>query len=514
MNRTRFHGPFLARTGCRVFAGALFVLILLVLAQPRAMGQESVDFEYLYDDNNQLVRVIDSLGNVVTYNYDAGGNLVSVSQTTVDQLGPPEIANVTPGSVNAGETLPVFIEGSNFFLGQLTVGDPRIELLSGYLNDTQALALLAVPLDAPVGPLTLTVTTALGSDSTTVNVIGPLPKVTQMTPARGTALGGTTVNLFGTQLTADTSVFFGGVPAGSTRFIDSTRMEVETPPGPPGQLVAVEVANPNGATLLFGGFQYAFPFSIPGAHPVSINTTRPLVLTLGEPSATDVTVFVSVDNPGIATAPESVVIPAERISVQIPVTGAGIGTTRLGATINSLRLEAAIFVGGVVAGEYDIALASLGGLIPGRSLATPVGSEVAPNLLPTATMAVDTMRTITLVTDEPAPEEGLIITLLSSDEQIAMTPAEAFLPGGERAFSFEVNALNRGASFLRVRAGDQEFRLHLLVNTSVERTGIIRSPILGVMAPSGADIGAQPVGALVAPREPTFAPIVGVEIEE
>ena len=364
MKFMRFHTRLFAFSTCRLFAGVAVLLMVAVLAQPLAFCQENVEFEYIYDDNNQLVRVIDSLGNVVTYNYDAAGNLVSVTQTTVDQLGPPEITNVTPASLNAGETVGIALVGNNFFLGEFSVDHLETTVLAKSLNDSAVTALLDVPLDASIGPVQLIVTTELGSDSITINVIGPLPKLTQVVPARGTALGGTAIVLFGSQLTPDTQVRFGGAVAPVTVFVDPSRIEVETPPGPAGQLVTVAVSNPNGATQLIGGYQYVFPFSLPGAHPLAIGATQPLVVTLGEPALADISVAVSVDNPSIAAAPSTLVIPAGQRTASIPVTGAGIGTTSLRATINGLTLSAAVFVGGLVAGDYDIAVASVGGLIP------------------------------------------------------------------------------------------------------------------------------------------------------
>lgn len=46
---------------------SLFVLAPLPVA--------ALDFEYIYDALNRLVRVVDSDGNVLTYDYDEVGNI-------------------------------------------------------------------------------------------------------------------------------------------------------------------------------------------------------------------------------------------------------------------------------------------------------------------------------------------------------------------------------------------------------------------------------------------------------
>ena len=73
-----------------------------------------VEFEYFYDANQRLVRVIDSLSNVLTYNYDPAGNLTSVVATTTASLGPPEITSLLPAVANLEETVPVTVTGTNF----------------------------------------------------------------------------------------------------------------------------------------------------------------------------------------------------------------------------------------------------------------------------------------------------------------------------------------------------------------------------------------------------------------
>jgi YD repeat-containing protein len=55
------------------------VLMLCALAPTPAVADRA---QYIYDDLGRLVQVIDGQGNVATYNYDAVGNLLSITRST------------------------------------------------------------------------------------------------------------------------------------------------------------------------------------------------------------------------------------------------------------------------------------------------------------------------------------------------------------------------------------------------------------------------------------------------
>ena len=52
-----------------------------------------ITFQYFYDELGQLVKVVDSTGNVVEYVYDEVGNLLEIKRSTVSGLA---IFNFTP----------------------------------------------------------------------------------------------------------------------------------------------------------------------------------------------------------------------------------------------------------------------------------------------------------------------------------------------------------------------------------------------------------------------------------
>jgi YD repeat-containing protein len=57
--------------------------------------------QYIYDDLGRLSQVIDGQGNVATYNYDAVGNLLSITRST-GGVGAPTITAIMPNTGNAG----------------------------------------------------------------------------------------------------------------------------------------------------------------------------------------------------------------------------------------------------------------------------------------------------------------------------------------------------------------------------------------------------------------------------
>lgn len=90
------------------------------------LAQQQMEFTYIYDQSGRLVRAIDSTGNVLTYTYDAAGNLLSITRTKVEQLGPPTIISVTPNSftISPNEQIALVVEGTNLLGADVTTNNP------------------------------------------------------------------------------------------------------------------------------------------------------------------------------------------------------------------------------------------------------------------------------------------------------------------------------------------------------------------------------------------------------
>src|SRR6266702_3035967 len=87
----------------------LIFLFILGIASPLWAQSDSV--QYVYDALGRLTTVVDPSGNVATYNYDAVGNLLSITRSTTSPSG-LAIFSFSPAQGSVGQT--VTIQGQNF----------------------------------------------------------------------------------------------------------------------------------------------------------------------------------------------------------------------------------------------------------------------------------------------------------------------------------------------------------------------------------------------------------------
>ncbi len=138
-------------------------------------------------------------------------------------------------------------------------------------------------------------------------------------------------------------------------------------------------------------------------------TTQSLQLTFASPApAGGLTVNLSSSNPLIATVPSTVTVPANAISVSVPVTGVSSGQTTI--TASSLPI------------------------IPSTTALVTVISSPAVILPPYLSVGQNLQAPIPVTLSTPAPAGGVTITLASSDPSFAfITPATVFVPAGATA---------------------------------------------------------------------------------
>lgn len=473
----------------RIVAGVLLLSSCPLLAQP------TTDSHYFYDPNGQLVRTIDASGKVVTYTYDAVGNLLSRIRATTADLKPPAIASVNPTVVNQGESVEVVLTGTDFLLGTLTTNHPGLTIANTSVQDTKMTATLIVAPDASLGPAELTVTTSLGTGSNTLTVIGPLPKVVRLVPSRGPADGGTPIAFFGTDLTPDTTLTLGGNPATDVVFIDAGTLTAKSPAGQAGLLVDVGVSNGNGSSTHANGFSYLFSFSVPGAVSVVTGGTATLTVTRLESQPTDTTITLMSTDPTVATVPPSAIIPGGGLAVDIPVVGLAGGVAFIPVTIGTETLTTTIFVTPPFSGEVSLTAIMAGASVQGPPFAPIVATYITPSLLPSLFSNPGDVATLTLNLSTPAPAGGLCATIASSNPAVGTVPPQVCIAEGEATIAFSVTAIATGNAVISASAGGDLLEVRLQVAQTPEIT------TAGMSAPVGTRING-----------PTLAPVAGLYI--
>jgi YD repeat-containing protein len=91
---------------------ASLAIFLALLGVSWAHAQTANSVQYFYDDLGRLTRVVDQNGNAATYTYDAVGNLLSITRSTVPANNGLAILNFAPQQGPVGQT--VTIQGQRF----------------------------------------------------------------------------------------------------------------------------------------------------------------------------------------------------------------------------------------------------------------------------------------------------------------------------------------------------------------------------------------------------------------
>ena len=177
------------------------LLLALALATV-AHAQAPITFQYFYDDLGQLVKVIDSTGNVIEYVYDPVGNILEIKRSSVSALA---IFSFTPqqGPV----TTKVTIQGQGFIANPIDNVVRFNGTSAGVLSATASTLVVTVPIGATTGPISVQVgaNTATSSQNFTVT---NAPLIMAVSP--NAALPGTTITNFqvtGLNLTGSTFAF-------------------------------------------------------------------------------------------------------------------------------------------------------------------------------------------------------------------------------------------------------------------------------------------------------------------
>jgi hypothetical protein len=185
----------------------------------------------------------------------------SVTKAAAFQFIPPAptITTVSPASGPSIGGTPVLITGTNFAATTLVVtfGTAAVHVVS--VRSTGITVTTPVHVD---GTVKITVTDSGGSVSKATGftfVPPPPPTITTVSPATGSAAGGTSVLITGTNFTATTLVIkFGTTIAHTFSVKSATQITVTSPVHAAGK-VAVKVSDSGGSVTKPTGFKYVAP---------------------------------------------------------------------------------------------------------------------------------------------------------------------------------------------------------------------------------------------------------------
>jgi len=184
----------------------VLVAVALVAALPIGLcGQTAETLQASYDDDGQLIKVIDPSGNVTSYTYDAIGNMLSITTSTLSSGTALAIFNFTPQQGTIGST--VTIQGQSF---STTASADTVQFngITAPVSAATATTLtVTVPSGASTGPISVKVGTATATTTNNFTVLSN-PVITSVSPS--SANQGATVSTFqvtGVNLTGSTFAF-------------------------------------------------------------------------------------------------------------------------------------------------------------------------------------------------------------------------------------------------------------------------------------------------------------------
>jgi YD repeat-containing protein len=196
--------------------------------------------QYIYDDLGRLSQVIDGQGNVATYNYDAVGNLLSITRNT-GGVGAPTITALTPNTGNAGASVNISLAGTNLTGAALATDNPGILVRNVLTTPTSLTATFQISFAARTGATAVTVTTTTGSAATSFSVNASAPVVSALSPTTGPVTRLVTLTGNGFSSTAALNqIRFNGVLA-TTLSATATSLTTQVPSGATTRPVTVTV---------------------------------------------------------------------------------------------------------------------------------------------------------------------------------------------------------------------------------------------------------------------------------
>jgi YD repeat-containing protein len=177
---------------CREFLSVSWAVALLQVAVPIGLrGQSPATLQASYDDSGRLTNVVDPGGNVTTYTYDAIGNMLSITQSTLSSPTALAIFNFTPQQGVVGSTIT--IQGQSF---SPTASADTVQvggITASVVSATTTTLTVTVPSGAATGQIKVTVGGATATTAGNFTVL-QVPSITSISFT--SVLQGATVSNF------------------------------------------------------------------------------------------------------------------------------------------------------------------------------------------------------------------------------------------------------------------------------------------------------------------------------
>jgi YD repeat-containing protein len=160
--------------------GGFAWLFVFALATP-SFAQGPITFQYIYDDLNQLTRVVDSTGVTIQYIYDSVGNIQQVIRSTIS-TGTLAILSFTPQTAAVGAT--IMIQGQGFS----TSPSANVVMFNGIagtvVSATSSTLMVTIPTNATSGLISITVNGQTVNSGSPVTII-QVPIITSLSVKSG-----------------------------------------------------------------------------------------------------------------------------------------------------------------------------------------------------------------------------------------------------------------------------------------------------------------------------------------
>jgi IPT/TIG domain len=408
----------------------------------------------------------------------------------------PTITSLSPTSGPTAGGTSVTIDGTNLGgASSVTFGGAAATIAANTSNQ------ITVTTPAGVAGAVNVVVTTIGGSGALANGYTYLqvPTLTSLNPTSGPAAGGTSITISGTNLSGASSVTFGGNP-GTITANTSSQITVTTPPGAAGAIDVV-VTTAAGSPTLTNGYTYVAAPAITSLSPASGPTaggwsvtiegtdlSGASAVTFGGTAATitantssQITVTAPIGGPGAvnvvvttiggtATLPNGYTYVAAPIISNLSPASAVVGDGEITLTVHGWNFHAdttvlwngsarnTTFLSGTqLSASISASDLASAGIAQVSAMTAQVGQSGAmkflinnpsglgfdlSSLVLTPRIVVGGNSSSGIVTlSAPAPPEGALVNLSSSDPATAALPEAVLIPAGESTGAFSIQTL-------------------------------------------------------------------------